>query len=172
MIARQLPKFAEADQPNAQTRVLGAEGAQRLGAKLQKCVVSQRQYMLDVVTALSVAPAPGTNPKVWVTTRFRVKPGKQQEFDKYLQTDVMPSVKRAVADGKAVGFIFARGGLGAPSNEGSVSRLQNKYADLDPGNPLASVMSAEASARMGAPLTEFAEGVETTVSRVEENLNY
>ena len=90
-----IEKFADFDNPNPQTRALGAEGAAKLTAKLRKCIASQHSYLITRMEDLgNTTPTP---PNFLVSTRVRIPVGKIAEFQNIVKTELTPIYKKANA---------------------------------------------------------------------------
>jgi hypothetical protein len=159
-----IENFAQFDGESPITKALGAVPAARLGEKLRKCTVSSQSFLSTRLDDLSNPPDPSQPPKILVSTRVRIAPGKMPEFQSLIKTDVLPVYKKAKA-----GYTVSQRGLGANSNDVVLSTIYNKYADLDGGPVLVKALGPEGAAKLLAKFTGVATLVEQIVrSRVED----
>src|SRR5437879_6366900 len=87
-------KFAEFDSEPKLASVLGAQGAQRLMAKLAKCTESRQAFVSNPMPELSNLPdAPP--PPMGIFTRRRVAAGKMQEYESFVKNEILPIYKKA-----------------------------------------------------------------------------
>ena len=161
-----LEKFAQLDGQSAATRALGAEAAARLTAKLSKCLESRQVYAGTLMPDLSNAPA-GETPPVGVFTRRRVAPGKLEDYQNFVKTQILPIYKKA-----GVGFTVARRGLGANNSDFISVVWVSKLADLDAGNPITRALGEAAAAKLGATSAGMAPIIEQVVRRRVPELSY
>ena len=164
-----LDSFSPLDGPDPFTRALGAEGADRLRAKLGRCVVSSRRYIFYREENLSQPPEKPA--AVTVSSRRRIAPGKRPAWESFYKTEILPLFKKAKAEGKIAGFSVTRRSLGALSNEVVITTYLNKFADLDAGNTLARVVGQEAADKIIAK-DQFSTAVETVVRRRIADISY
>ena len=122
------PSLAALDGPSAQARALGPEAAVRLGAKLRKCVDTQRTFLANRIDDLTIPQGNAIASRVVLR---RAADGKTQEFFAVIRTDVMAAFKKAKASGKIAGFSVATRGIGAPAGELTITTYFNKFADMD-----------------------------------------
>lgn len=140
---RPADKFAALDGPGPLNRALGPEAAGRLIAKLRKCLNSQRSWVFQIVNELSSLPDPNTPSLVLVVTRVRVAPGRTQDYENFVKTDLVPVYRRAKAEGKIAGYNINRRSYGANAQDRTVVIHYNKFADLDGGPILARMLGGQ-----------------------------
>ena len=165
-------KFAALDRPGALARALGPEASARLIAKLRKCIESQRTYLTNTVSELSLLPDPKAPPLVSVTTRVRTTPGREQDFENYVKTDLLPVYKKAKAEGKIAGYTVSRRGFGANLQDRTQTTYYNKFADMDAGNALNVMLGQEAANKIRAKRNGLATLVEQVVRRRVADLSF
>jgi hypothetical protein len=120
-------KFAVFDGDNRVTKALGSTGAARLLEKGRKCLVSQNAFATTQLSDLSNV-IPGAVPAVVVLARYRISPGKVQEMENLVKSDILPVYKKA-----KVGLTVTRRGPGANTCDVTFGTQLAKYADLDGG---------------------------------------
>lgn len=167
-----LPKLAEFDERNPIIRALGPEAGTRLLAKLRKCTDSQHMYIINPVTELSIPADRNAPPLVHVTTTFRVLPGKGQDYENYIKTDLLPVYKKAKAEGKIAGYSFNRRGLGSNPLYRTQTIYMNKFADMDGGPPMDSMLGPEAAAKLRAKSAGMGTVTEQVVRRRIAELSF
>ena len=157
-----LEKFADFDAGNPLTKVLGQPAASRLGEKLRKCTLSQNSFQSTRLADLS-NPS-DTPPQIIVSTRVRIAPGRMQDFQNVIKSDVLPVYKKL-----KVTYTVNRRGLGTNSNDVTLSTGYSKYADLDGGSPLVRALGQDGAAKVLGKLTGIATLIEQVVrSRVAD----
>ncbi|HTS65136.1 MAG TPA: hypothetical protein VMH28_24100 [Candidatus Acidoferrales bacterium] len=122
-------RYAEFDAGNPMTKALGQPAAARLGEKLRKCTLSNTSYSITRLTDLSNV-LEDAMPQMIVTARYRITPGKIEEYRNLVKSEVLPVYKKA-----KTGLIVNQRGPGANPNEVTMSTVLTKFADLD-GGPL------------------------------------
>ncbi len=168
-----LESYSVFDQPSLFNRVLGPEAGERLSAKLRKCVTGGRSYIITRNNELSLVPDPKAPPPVSVTIRRRIAPGKAQEYQNFIRTELLPVYKKAKADGKIAGYVVSSRGLGAVLGDVATTTYYDKFADLDAGgNVLAQVLGQEEAQKILAKATGLSTIVETYARRRVADLSF
>ena len=163
------PSFAALDGQNAQQKALGTEAAARLGAKVRKCIDTQRTYLINRRDELAIAQ--GTAPASRTTVR-RATPGKQAEYLAYLKTDVLPTMKKAKETGKIAGYNVSTRGVGSQAGEITTTTYYSKFADMDAGNPLVVVLGQAAADPITAKGDALSTAVQTIIRRRVADLSF
>ena len=88
-------RFAEFDGDEAQFKALGATASARLGEKLRKCILDADSFLITRADDLSNLMVAATPPQMIVTARYRVAPGRMQEFETLIKADVLPGFRKA-----------------------------------------------------------------------------
>jgi hypothetical protein len=159
-----MDNFAEFDAGNPLTKALGAAPSARLGEKLRKCTLSANSFQSTRMADLSNADPSNPWPKILVSTRVRVAPGKMPDFENLMKTDILPAYKKV-----KVVLTVNRRGLGANSNDVTISAGYSKYADLDAPNPVVKALGPDGAAKLLGKFTGVATLVEQVVrSRVDD----
>ena len=169
---RPADKFAALDGPGPLNRALGPEAAGRLIAKLRKGIDGQRSWLFNRVNELSSLPDPNAPPLVLVTARVRVAPGRTQDFENYLKTDLVPVYKRAKDERKIAGYAVNRRALGANALDRTVTIYYNKFADMDGGPILTRMLGQEAASKLLDKSAGMATLVEQVVRRRVADLSF
>jgi len=167
VILTPMEHFADFDAGNPLTKALGQATSARLGEKLRKCTVSAKSFQSTLLDSLS-NPAPNNEPpQIIVTVRVRVIPGKMQDFENVIKTDVLPVYKKA-----KVTYTVRRRGLGTNTNDVTLSTGYAKFADMDGGNPLVRALGQEGAAKVLAKLTGVANLIDTAVRTRVADLSF
>src|SRR5205085_11933642 len=131
-------------------------GANRLNTKLRKCIVSSNSYvgnrLLDLSNVIDDAPT------FIVSTRYRIAPGKMDDFQSLVKSDILPVYKK-----NKVSFALTRRTLGANTNDVTFTVGYKKYAELDGGPILTKLLGQEGAAKVNAKFTGIRTPVETVV---------
>ena len=169
---RPADKFASLDGPGPLNRALGAEAAARLIAKLRKCLDGQRSWVFEAINELSSLPPPNAPPLVGVSTRVRVAPGRTQDYENFVKTDIVPVYRKAKAEGKIAGYWVTRRSLGANAQDRTLTVYYNKFADLDGGPILVRMLGQAEADRVLAKVSSMRTPVEAVVRRRVADLSY
>ncbi len=152
-------KYADFDGESPTTKALGAAGAARLNEKLRKCLLSQNSYALnrlaDISNVIDGPPAP-----VLVTVRYRIAPGRMQDFQNLVKSDILPVYKKA-----KVGLIVNQRGPGANTADVTMSTAYSKMADLDGGPLLVKQLGQDGANKINAKFL----GIRTLIEVVVRN---
>lgn len=159
-------KFAELDGPGPLVGALGAEGAARLTAKLSKCLDSRQVFISNSLPELSYLPT-GELPPMGVFSRRRIAPGKMQEYEDFIKTEILPVYKKAKEP-----YTVTRRGLGANNNDVTSISWVNKATDLDAGPPTTRALGAAGAAKLAARTAGLATLVDQVVRRRVAELSY
>jgi len=166
LIVTPLGKYAEFDGPSQLEHVLGAGGAARLAAKLQKCLESRQVFISNSMPELSSGPA-GQLPALGVFTRVRVATGKLEDYEAFVKGEILPIYKKA-----DVNMTVTRRGLGANANDVVQVSWLTKMADIDAGSPITRALGPAGAAKLLAKTAGMATLVEQVVRRRVPDLSY
>jgi hypothetical protein len=167
IVVQPMAKFAEFDSPSPQARALGPEGNARLGAKIRKCLESTTSFLSTSLADLSNPAPTQVPPAVIQYTRIRVAPGKMQEVQNLIKTEILPVYKKA-----KWGFTVSRRGIGANSNDLGISTPYAKFADLDTGSPLVRELGQDGSSKLLEKFTNLVTVVENVVRTRVADLSF
>lgn len=160
-------KFADFDGENPLVKALGAAGAGRLIEKLRKCLVSQNAFANTQLSDLSNAIPGAPPPAVVVLVRYRVAPGKMQEFENLVKSDITPVYKKA-----KVGLTVTRRGPGANTADVILGTALSKYADLEGGPLLLKQLGREGYAKLSAKFVGIVTLQEVVVRQSVADLSF
>ncbi len=167
-----LETFGAYDGQSPVVRALGAEAAARLTAKLRKCIDGSRTFVSLRVNELSLMPDNPATATASVSTRVRIAPGKNQDYESFIRNDILPLYKKGKAEGKILGYSFSRRSLGANTSERTQTVYLNKYADIDAGSALARIAGQDAVTKIFAKSTGLSTLVEQLVRRRVADLSF
>ena len=165
-----IENYAQMDNPSRFTKAIGPEAAARLFEKQRKCITGSRTFVATSIPDLSTppdSPAPVT-----VSSRVRVAPGKAEDYQNFIKSEILPLYKKAKAEGKVLGYSVSRRGFGASNSEFTVTTYYSKFADLDGGNVLARMLPQGGAAKVFAKGTGLSTTIETVVRRRVADLSY
>jgi hypothetical protein len=159
-------KYSDFDAGNPLAKALGQPAANRLGEKLRKCTESQTAYAVTRLTDLSNVPDASLPPMI-VTARYRIAPGKMQDFQSLVKSDVLPVYKKAKTP-----LIVNLRGAGANPNEVTLSTGYSKFADMDGGPFMVKQLGQEGANRVNAKFTGIRTLVEVVVRTRVADLSF
>jgi len=162
--------YSELDGDSPIVKALGKDGAARLQAKTRRCIESQSLFVSTRVEALTSMPK--SPAAVWTTVRYRVNPGKNQDYENFLKADIMPVYAKAKAAGKIAGYSVAMRGPGANTRDRTTVIYADKIASMEGGNTLTQMLGQEGAAKLVAKGAGLASLVEVVVRRRMPDLSY
>ncbi len=158
--------YAEFDSPSPLARALEPAGAARLNEKLRKCVVSSNSFSINRLTDISNV-LDGPPPAVIVSARYRIAPGKMQEFQSLVKSDILPVYKKA-----KVNLTVNSRGIGTNVNEVTMTTGYAKFADLDGGPLITKQLGQEGAAKVNAKFTGIRTMIEVVTRRRMADLSF
>jgi hypothetical protein len=161
-----IEKMSQFDGPNPIVKALDTPGATRLNEKLRKCTDISTSYMITRLPEISNIPE-GPTPNMIVTVRYRIAPGKQQDFQNLMKAEVLPVYKKA-----KVGLIVNQRGPGANPNEVTLSTAYTKFADMEGGPFMTQQLGQEGANRLNAKFVGVRNVVEVVVRRKVADLSF
>ena len=102
-----------------------------------------------------------------VFSRRRIAPGKMQEYEDFIKTEILPIYKKAKEP-----YTVTRRGLGANNNDVTSISWVNKASDLDAGPPTTRALGAAGAAKLAARTAGLATLVDQVVRRRVAELSY
>ncbi len=158
-------KYAEFDNPSPLVKALDAPGANRLTEKLRKCTLNQNSYEQTRLEEISNVLTPAA--EVVVSVRYRIAPGKMNDFIALVKSDVLPVYKKA-----KVTLIVSRRGPGANTNDVTMSTGYQKYAQMDGGPFMTQQLGEDGAAKLAAKFAPFRTTVEVLVRHRVDDLSF
>ena len=167
-----MPSYGMLDADSTVSKALASPDGVKVLTRLRRCLVTSRTYTIVRVNDLSLPPDVKNPPLASVSTRVRLLPGKAQDYEAFVRSDLFPIFKKAKAEGKIAGYVVSRRQLGAAANERTATVYLNKFADLDGGPTLTQMVGAEAAAKLNAKGATLISPVETLVRRRVAELSF
>ena len=165
VVSQPFDNTAEFDGQSPLVKALDAPGATRLTSKLNKCIVSQYSYMNTRLDDISnVLPKP---PEVLVSVRYRIAPGKMQEFRDLVKSDVLPVYKKA-----KVQLTVNQRGAGANTTDVTMITGYAKYAEMNGGAFLTQQLGADAVSKINAKFIGIRTQIEVIVRHRVDDLSF
>jgi hypothetical protein len=118
--------LSQFDDPTPLFKAIGQEGQAALMAKRQRLILDSRSMLITARPDLGVAPAPGYQAKLGVSSRTIVAQGHMADFVKYTK-DLSAVIAKTNAKGVSVSQI----GLGGNPGEFITLVLFDSFADID-----------------------------------------
>lgn len=162
-----IENYGQYDGESAIFRALGREAGLRLAAKLRRCVDSTTTFVSTGWPELSNPRPPDQAPKIIAITRYRVAPGKAQEYENFLKTEILPVYKK-----NNVYFTVSQRGFGSNAGEWTTSVAYDKYGDLESGLPLGRILGAEGAAKVIAKAAPIRTQIQTMVRTYVPDLSF
>ena len=167
LIVTPFTKYAEFDGDGAQAKALGAVANARLGEKQRKCLESAANWILTQMTPLSNITAGSPPPAKIISTRIRLGPGKMDDFQNLIKSDVLPAYKKVKVD-----LTVSIRGFGANPNDVILTSPIGKYSDLDLQNPLVRALGQEGLAKLLPRFMGVGTPIETVVRTRVADLSF
>jgi hypothetical protein len=165
LLQQPFDSMAEFDGQSPLVKALDAPGATRLNAKLAKCVVSSNSFMSTLLTDLSNQLDPP--PVVLVAVRYRIAPGKTQEFRDLVKSEILPVYKKA-----KVNLAVLQRGPGANPADVVLATGYAKYADINGGPFLVQQLGQAGADKVNAKFTGIRTTIEVGVKRRVPDLSF
>jgi hypothetical protein len=160
-------RFAEFDGDEAQFKALGATGSARLGEKLRKCILDADSFLITRADDLSNLMTGTTSPAMIVIARYRVAPGRMQEFESLIKTEVLPGFRKA-----KMALTVNHRGMGANPNDITFTPFMTKYAEMDLGSPPVRALGQETVTKLGPRVAALATNIDTVIRRRVPDLSF
>jgi hypothetical protein len=101
------------------------------------------------------------------STRYRVAPGKMQDFENLVKTDVLPALQKMKS-----GVTISRRGMGANPNDVVATSPIANYAEFDAPSPLERALGAEGMAKLQSKAVGILTPIETLVRTRVADLSF
>jgi hypothetical protein len=159
--------YAEFDNPNPLVRALEPAGAARLNEKLRKCIVSSNSFSNTRLTDISNLVDNDTPPPIIVSARYRIAPGKIQDFESLVKSEVLPVYKKS-----KVRFTVNRRGPGTNTSDVTMTTYYAKFADLDGGPFLVKQLGQAGADKLNAKFVGIRTMIEVVTRRRVADLSF
>src|SRR5262245_14541443 len=94
VIVTPIESLAQYDGPSPAVRALGQEGARAYAAKAARFVESAHSEAIETRPDLSIEPKSGWEPKLAVVTTTTIAPGRDDDYENFIKTAVLPAIKK------------------------------------------------------------------------------
>jgi len=125
VIVAPIENLTQYDNPSPAVRALGQEGARAYAAKAGRFIESAHSVAIETRPDLSIPP-PSAEPKLAVVNTTTILAGRDDEYENFIKTAVLPAVKKAAPKGYLVSKVVYGGNL----NQYSSVVLLDNFADL------------------------------------------
>lgn len=161
-----IDSFASLDGTPVFVRALGEEGSGNLMSRIHRSIADAHRYALIYEQRLSIEPK--TEPKMAVVTTYRVAPGRSADFERFLEKEYVPALRKAEVDG----YMVHRAVFGGSGDEYVNLLLIKNYAEIDKGPALYRAVGREAGQQMMTHLTGIVTSTERTLSKFRPDLSF
>ena len=138
----------------------------RLLSKIRKCVSGTDRFVVLYRHDLSIEPQ--IAPTMALVVSVGVLPGKNEAFESFIQSELLPAMKKAGVTGCTVTQTV----LGGDTNEWTILSFVNSFAELDAGNPLVQVPGKTEATELYGKLNGIASYTRVYVARCMPELSY
>lgn len=162
-----IENFAQFDGKSPIAKALEPAEAARLGEMLRKCVESQTSFMSTRREEISNLIQNDGIPPILVSARYRIAPGKMQEYINLMKSDLLPVYKKA-----GIRMIVNQRGPGTNPNDVTVATFYKSFADWGGGPFLTKQLGADAAAQINAKFAGVRTLIEVVVRRRVDELSF
>jgi hypothetical protein len=164
VIVAPIDSFADFDGQGPAAKVLEPAALLRRSTMLVKCIESSTSFMSTRNDEISNLIQNDAVPPIMVSARFRIAPGKTQEFINLMKSDLLPIYKKA-----GIRMTVNQRGPGTNPNDVTIGTYYKTFADWG-GQPfLTKQLGADAAAKVNAKFVGVRTLVEVmTRKRVDE----
>jgi hypothetical protein len=164
VIVAPIDHFADFDGQSPMAKALEPAALLRRNAMLVKCIESSTSFMSTRLDEISNLAQSDAIPPILVVARYRIAPGKLQEFINLMKSDVLPVYKKA-----GVRMTVMQRGPGTNPNDVTVGTFFKTFAEWG-GQPfLTKQLGADGAAKINAKFTGVRTLIEVvTRKRVDE----
>jgi len=162
-----IENFADFDGKSPLAKALEPAALARHAGMLSKCIESSTSFMSTRNEDISNLILNDEIPPILVSARYRIAPGKTQEFINLMKSDILPVYKKA-----GVRMVVNQRGPGANPNEVTTATFYKSFADWG-GQPfITKQLGAEAAAKINAKFTGVRTLIEVVVRRRVDELSF
>lgn len=167
VIVNPIENFADFDGKSPLAKALEPAALANHGEMNRKCIESTTSFMSTRRDDISNLVQSDAIPPILVNARYRIAPGKMQEFINLMKSDVLPVYKKA-----GVRLYVLQRGPGTNPNDVTVSTYYKSFADWG-GQPfLTKQLGAEAAAKVNAKFIGVRTLIEVVVRRRVDELSF
>jgi hypothetical protein len=162
-----MENFAQFDGQSPLTKALEPAALARRGEMARKCIESSTSFMSTRRDDISNLILNDAIPPILVSARFRIAPGKTQEFTSLMKSDVLPVYKKA-----GVRVTVNQRSLGTNPNDVTIGLYYKSFADWGGQTVLEKQLGAEAAAKVNAKFIGVRTLIEVVVRRRVDELSF
>jgi hypothetical protein len=162
-----IENFAQFDGQSPLAKGLEPAALARHNGMLSKCVESSTSFMSTRRDEISNLILNDAIPPILVSVRYRIAPGKMQEFVNLMKSDILPVYKKA-----GVRMTVAQRGVGTNPSDVTVGSNYKSFADYGGQTLLTKQLGAEAAAKVNAKFTGIRTVIEVVVRRRVDELSF
>jgi hypothetical protein len=167
VIVAPINNFADFDGQSPVAKALEPATLLRRNTMLVKCIESSTSFMSTRQLDISNLILNDAIPPILVSVRYRITPGKMQEFINLMKSDILPVYKKA-----GVRMIVALRSVGTNPNDVTVGIYYKSFADYG-GQPfLTKQLGAEAAAKINAKFFGVRTVIEVVTRRRVDELSF
>jgi hypothetical protein len=163
-----IDSFAQYDGEPLIRKGLGEEGYNAYLEKARRIVASVRTYAELVRPDLSHTGKTNGPPKFAVVTSVSIAPGRAQEFESLIRTEVVPAVKKT----EISGYFVSQTGFGGDVNLYTTVALYASFAEIGKGSYVVRGMGQAAYDRFIRKTTGIVVRLERIVARYNPELSF
>lgn len=126
LVVTPIESLSQYDHPGPAVRALGQEGAAAYNAKGARFIESSHAVAIETRPELSSPPAADYQPKIIVITTTTIMSGRDDEYENFIKTSVLPVIKKATPKG----YLLARVVYGGNLNQYLSVVLLDSFAEL------------------------------------------
>jgi hypothetical protein len=163
-----IESLAQLDGDNPIDKALGKEGAAAYRAKARRLIASSHSYAVQYRPDLSLEQQMAGPPKLAVVTSVHIAPGRNQEFENLIKTDVLPTVKKAGLSN----YWVHQTSLGGDANEYVIVAPQDSFAEIGKGHPFVRALGQEGAAKLFQKTAGIIMHTERSIARYNPELSF
>ena len=167
VIVAPIDNFGDFDGQSPLAKALAPAALASRGEMLRKCVESSTSFMSTREVEISNLIQNDSIPPIFVSARYRIAPGKFQEFVNLMKSDILPVYKKA-----GVRMTVARRSVGTNPNDLTINSYYKTFADWGGGPLLTKQLGAEASAKINAKFAGVRTLIEVVTRRRVDDLSF
>jgi len=167
-VVQAMDNFAQYDGQSAIVKALGEAGARDYNEKNRKLIDGVKITAMMARPDLSYETQMSAPPTIAVLSRFSIAPGRTQEFENFLKTDMLPVIRKS----GVAGYWVNQTVMGGDGSEYTVLVPFASFADLDKGPPQVRVLGQAGAARLAQKTAGIVLHVERSVIRYLPDLSF
>ncbi len=162
-----IENFADFDGKSPLAKALEPAALANRGEMIRKCIESSTSFMSTRHDEISNVVLNDAIPPILVSARYRIAPGKMQEYMNLMKSDLLPVYKKA-----GVRMTVNRRGPGTNPSDVTVVTFYKSFADWGGGPFLTKQLGAEAAAKINAKFAGVRTLIEVVARRRVDELSF